>query len=57
MLLGADFLLAHRVLVAQSQRRIYFTNAGVPMFQPSRPPETLKDPGQEGGTKPKTGEN
>jgi hypothetical protein len=57
MLLGADFLLAHRVLVAHSQRRIYFTNAGVPMFQPSRPPETLKDPGQEVGTKPKTGEN
>ena len=57
MLLGADFLLAHRVLVAHSQRRIYFTNAGVPMFQSSRPLETLKDPGQEVGTKPKTGEN
>jgi predicted aspartyl protease len=57
MLLGADFLLAHRVLIAHSQRRIYFTNAGVPMFQSSRPLETLKDPGQEVGTKPKTGEN
>jgi predicted aspartyl protease len=57
MLLGADFLLAHRVLVAHSQRRIYFTTAGVPMFQSSRPLETRKDPGQEGGTKPKTGEN
>ncbi|TMH66783.1 MAG: hypothetical protein E6H55_01165 [Betaproteobacteria bacterium] len=55
MLLGADFLLAHRVLVAHSQRRIYFTNAGVPMFQSSRPLETLKDPGQELSTKPKTG--
>ena len=57
MLLGADFLLAHRVLVAHSQRRIYFTNAGVPMFQSSRPLETLKDPSQEVSTKPKTGEN
>jgi hypothetical protein len=57
MLLGADFLLAHRVLVAHSQRRIYFTNAGGPMFQSSRPLETLKDPGQEVSTKPKTGEN
>jgi predicted aspartyl protease len=57
MLLGADFFLAHRVLVAHSQRRIYVTNSGVPMFQPSRPLETLKDSGQEVGTKPKTGEN
>jgi predicted aspartyl protease len=57
MLLGADFLLAHRVLVAHSQRRIYFTNAGGPMFQSSRPLETRKDPGPEVDTKPKTGEN
>jgi hypothetical protein len=57
MLLGADFLLAHRVLVAHSQRRIYFTYAGGPMFQSSRPPETRKDPGPEVDTKPKTGEN
>ena len=57
MLLGADFLLAHRVLIAHSQRRIYFTNAGVPMFQSSRPLETVKDPGQGVGTKPKPGEN
>jgi hypothetical protein len=57
MLLGADFLLAHRVLVAHSQGRIYFTNAGVPMFRSSRSLETLKDPSQEVGTKPKTGEN
>ena len=57
MLLGADFLLAHRVLVAHSQRRIYFTNAGGPMFQSSRPLEILRDPGQEDGPKAKTGEN
>jgi len=33
MLLGADFLHAHRVLVAHSQRKIYFTYVGGPVFQ------------------------
>ena len=33
MLLGADFLHAHRVLVAHSQRKLYFTYAGGPVFQ------------------------
>ena len=33
MLLGVDFLLSHRVLVAHSQRQIYFTYAGGPVFQ------------------------
>ena len=33
MLLGADFLLAHRLLVAHSQRKIYFTFAGGPVFR------------------------
>ena len=28
MLLGADFLRSHRVLVAHSQREMYFTYAG-----------------------------
>ena len=32
MLLGADFLRSHRVLVAHSQRRIYFTYAGGTVF-------------------------
>jgi predicted aspartyl protease len=57
MLLGADFLIAHRVLVAHSQGRIYFTYAGGPIFQSSRPLETRNDRGREVGTKPKTGEN
>ena len=34
MLLGADFLRAHRVLVAQSQRKMYFTYEGGPVFVP-----------------------
>jgi predicted aspartyl protease len=33
MLLGADFLRAHRVLVSHSQRKIYFTYTGGPVFQ------------------------
>jgi predicted aspartyl protease len=56
MLLGADFLVAHRVLIAHSQRKLYFTYAGGPMFQVSRTLETRNDPAQEVGTKP-TGEN
>lgn len=36
MLLGADFLRAHRVLIAHSQRKMYFTYAGGTVF-PSRP--------------------
>ena len=32
MLLGADFLRAHRVLIAHSQRKMYFTYEGGPMF-------------------------
>jgi predicted aspartyl protease len=39
MLLGADFLRAHRVLVAHSQRKVYFTYEGGPVFQPKAPPE------------------
>ena len=36
MLLGSDFLRAHRVLVARSQRKLYFTHAGGTVF-PSKP--------------------
>ncbi len=32
MLLGADFLLSHRVYVANSQHRLYFTYDGGPVF-------------------------
>ena len=33
MMLGADFLRAHRVLLAHSQRKLYFTYLGGPVFQ------------------------
>lgn len=44
MLLGADFVLAHRIFVARSQRRIYFTYAGGPPFL-AVPPEQAKGDG------------
>jgi predicted aspartyl protease len=39
MLLGADFLRSHRVLVAHSQRKMYFTYVGGPVFQVTQAPE------------------
>ena len=32
MLIGADFFLSHRVYVANSQRKLYFTYNGGPVF-------------------------
>ena len=43
MLLGADFLHAHRMLVAHSQRKIYFTYAGGRVFQLAGASEGSKD--------------
>lgn len=37
MLIGADFFRAHRVLVSYSQRRLYFTHNGGPIFQVEGP--------------------
>lgn len=37
MLLGADFLKAHHVLIAHSQNRLYFTYNGGPVFQVTGP--------------------
>ena len=45
MLLGADFLRAHRVLVSHSQRKMYFTYLGGPVFAaPSSPPQSGAEP-------------
>lgn len=57
MLLGADFLRAHRVLVAHSQQKMYFTYIGGPVFQHLAPAassgETRReaDAGPAGGDK------
>ena len=37
MILGADFFLSHRIYVAYSQRRIYFTYNGGPLFNLNLP--------------------
>ncbi len=39
MLLGADFLRSHRVVISAKQKRIYFTYAGGPVFQVVAPAE------------------
>ena len=39
LLLGADFLRAHRLLIAHSQQKIYFTYAGGPVFPQGAMPE------------------
>ena len=51
MLLGADFLRAHRVLVANSQRKIYFTYEGGPIFQPKATPGAPQAPSPDNGSK------
>jgi tetratricopeptide (TPR) repeat protein/predicted aspartyl protease len=33
MLLGADFFLSHRILISNSQKRVYFTYNGGPVFR------------------------
>ncbi len=40
MLLGADFFLSHRVYVARSQNKLYFTYNGGPVFRLDRTSET-----------------
>ena len=58
MLLGADFLRAHRVLVSHSQRKMYFTYLGGPVFAPPpRPPQSGAEPRRtDKDTPPKSGE-
>jgi len=49
MLLGADFLRSHRVLISNSQHRMYFTYAGGPVFSTMSPPrEPAKGPADAG---------
>ncbi len=57
MLLGADFLRAHRVLVSHSQRKMYFSYLGGPVFAPPpRPPQSGTEPRTDKDTPPKSGE-
>jgi predicted aspartyl protease len=56
MLLGADFLRAHRVLVSHSQRKMYFTYLGGPVFVPPRPQQSGAEPRGENDVPPKSGD-
>ena len=56
VLLGADFLRAHRVLVAHSQRKIYFTYEGGPVFQTTGAPGPRNVPPAAENAKPSTSE-
>jgi predicted aspartyl protease len=57
MLLGADFLRAHRVLVSHSQRKMYFTYLGGPVFAaPPRPRQSGAEPRADKDAPPKSGE-
>jgi len=40
MLLGADFFLSHRVMVARSQHKVFFTYNGGPVFRLDQPART-----------------
>ena len=52
MLLGVDFLRSHRVLVSHSQKRIYFTRNGGPLFMSSRPADAKGDANPGADAKP-----
>jgi len=56
MLIGADFFLSHRILVASSQRKLYLTYNGGPVFNLTTMPEsalgTPEPGGVPGGTEP-----
>jgi len=54
MLIGADFFLSHRILVASTQRKLYFTYNGGPVFNLTTtpaPPPGASEAGPEGGAK------
>jgi len=50
MLIGADFFLSHRILVASSQRKLYFTYNGGPVFNLTTMPESAAGTPEPGGT-------
>jgi len=56
MLIGADFFLSHRILVASSQRKLYLTYNGGPVFNlttmPESAPAAAGPSGVPGGTQP-----
>ena len=52
MLVGADFFLSHRIYVASSQRKLYFTYNGGPVFNLTSAPAAVAERGPEAGANP-----
>lgn len=52
MLIGADFFLSHRVYVATSQRKLYFTYNGGPVFDLEMTREAPEPPDSAGASAP-----
>jgi tetratricopeptide (TPR) repeat protein/predicted aspartyl protease len=52
MLVGSDFFLSHRVYVANSQHKLYFTYNGGPVFNLSRSPAGAPAPAANASTPP-----
>jgi hypothetical protein len=44
MLLGSDFFLSHRILISYSQRMVYLTYSGGPIFDPIKQPRSETAP-------------
>jgi tetratricopeptide (TPR) repeat protein len=63
MVLGADFFLSHRILISNSQKRVYFTYNGGPVFRLDGNPQQVAQGGASplaasaaaSGDEPKTG--
>jgi tetratricopeptide (TPR) repeat protein len=52
MLIGADFFLSHRLYVASSQHKLYFTYNGGPVFNLAHAPSTQAGTSPAGGSEP-----
>jgi predicted aspartyl protease len=52
MLIGADFFLSHRIYVASSQRKLYFTYNGGPVFDLRKQPEAAHATAAAGPSEP-----
>lgn len=52
MLIGADFFLSHRVMISTSQRRLYFTYNGGPVFRLDRTDEQESSDDDAPGAEP-----
>lgn len=46
MILGADFIKSHRIMIARDQRKLYFTNVSSPVFTPYESREAKADAGE-----------